>query len=199
MEKFFNIKCRYSGLVPNVVVLVATIRALKMHGGGPTVTAGAPLPQQYVSEVSYTVTTNNSSLKLHSLFFFGDHSTAGLKYWKSISSPLFRCYLTNLNRTGIWSSPVCLVSLFRTVSVSFYSAVFILNYTSLGSPRRPVLSCPGSFLPHCMFSMILILFDLIMSHLVSLCFFDSWNVLWSTIWFHALIIVFLACYMNICR
>jgi methylenetetrahydrofolate dehydrogenase (NADP+)/methenyltetrahydrofolate cyclohydrolase/formyltetrahydrofolate synthetase len=33
-EKFFNIKCRYSGLVPNVVVMVATVRALKMHGGG---------------------------------------------------------------------------------------------------------------------------------------------------------------------
>uniref|UniRef100_A0A2K6EGI0 C-1-tetrahydrofolate synthase, cytoplasmic n=1 Tax=Propithecus coquereli TaxID=379532 RepID=A0A2K6EGI0_PROCO len=38
MEKFFNIKCRYSGLRPHVVVLVATVRALKMHGGGPTVT-----------------------------------------------------------------------------------------------------------------------------------------------------------------
>uniref|UniRef100_A0A8C4MKQ8 formate--tetrahydrofolate ligase n=1 Tax=Equus asinus asinus TaxID=83772 RepID=A0A8C4MKQ8_EQUAS len=37
MEKFFNIKCRASGLVPNVVVLVATVRALKMHGGGPSV------------------------------------------------------------------------------------------------------------------------------------------------------------------
>ena len=37
MEKFFNIKCRYSGLQPNAVVLVATVRALKMHGGGPTV------------------------------------------------------------------------------------------------------------------------------------------------------------------
>lgn len=37
MEKFFNIKCRYSGLCPHVVVLVATVRALKMHGGGPTV------------------------------------------------------------------------------------------------------------------------------------------------------------------
>ncbi|CAO2586663.1 C-1-tetrahydrofolate synthase, cytoplasmic [Lemmus lemmus] len=36
MEKFFNIKCRYSGLQPHVVVLVATVRALKMHGGGPT-------------------------------------------------------------------------------------------------------------------------------------------------------------------
>uniref|UniRef100_A0A8C0XD70 formate--tetrahydrofolate ligase n=1 Tax=Castor canadensis TaxID=51338 RepID=A0A8C0XD70_CASCN len=34
MEKFFNIKCRASGLVPNAVVLVATVRALKMHGGG---------------------------------------------------------------------------------------------------------------------------------------------------------------------
>lgn len=53
MEKFFNIKCRYSGLVPNAVVLVATIRALKMHGGGPTVVAGVPLPKAYVDEVNY--------------------------------------------------------------------------------------------------------------------------------------------------
>ncbi len=37
MEKFFNIKCRTSGLKPDVVVLVATVRALKMHGGGPNV------------------------------------------------------------------------------------------------------------------------------------------------------------------
>ncbi|XP_075718961.1 monofunctional C1-tetrahydrofolate synthase, mitochondrial [Rhinoderma darwinii] len=50
MEKFFNIKCRASGLVPNVVVLVATIRALKMHGGGPNVTAGTPLAKEYTEE-----------------------------------------------------------------------------------------------------------------------------------------------------
>ncbi len=50
MEKFFNIKCRYSGLVPNVVVMVATIRALKMHGGGPKVTAGKPLDPAYTEE-----------------------------------------------------------------------------------------------------------------------------------------------------
>ncbi|XP_067471058.1 C-1-tetrahydrofolate synthase, cytoplasmic [Thunnus thynnus] len=50
MEKFFNIKCRYSGLRPHVVVLVATVRALKMHGGGPTVTAGMPLPKEYIEE-----------------------------------------------------------------------------------------------------------------------------------------------------
>ena len=50
MEKFFNIKCRYSGLIPNVVVLVATVRALKMHGGGPKVTPGAPLDEAYTKE-----------------------------------------------------------------------------------------------------------------------------------------------------
>uniref|UniRef100_A0A8C4MUA8 formate--tetrahydrofolate ligase n=1 Tax=Equus asinus asinus TaxID=83772 RepID=A0A8C4MUA8_EQUAS len=50
MEKFFNIKCRASGLVPNVVVLVATVRALKMHGGGPSVTAGIPLKREYTEE-----------------------------------------------------------------------------------------------------------------------------------------------------
>uniref|UniRef100_A0A6Q2Z6D2 formate--tetrahydrofolate ligase n=1 Tax=Esox lucius TaxID=8010 RepID=A0A6Q2Z6D2_ESOLU len=50
MEKFFNIKCRSSGLRPNVVVLVATVRALKMHGGGPNVSAGSPLPKEYINE-----------------------------------------------------------------------------------------------------------------------------------------------------
>jgi formate--tetrahydrofolate ligase len=49
-EKFWNVKCRLSGLVPNVSVLVTTIRALKMHGGGPKVTPGAPLPQEYTKE-----------------------------------------------------------------------------------------------------------------------------------------------------
>ena len=50
MEKFMDIKCRYSGLIPDVVVLVATIRALKMHGGGPKVVAGRPLDPAYTSE-----------------------------------------------------------------------------------------------------------------------------------------------------
>ena len=50
MEKFFDIKCRYSDLVPSVVVLVATVRALKMHGGGPMVTAGTPLDPVYSEE-----------------------------------------------------------------------------------------------------------------------------------------------------
>jgi formyltetrahydrofolate synthetase len=50
MEKFFDIKCRYSGLIPQVVVMVATVRALKMHGGGPKVVAGRPLASEYTEE-----------------------------------------------------------------------------------------------------------------------------------------------------
>ena len=50
MEKFFDVKCRASGLIPNVVVLVATVRALKMHGGGPKVVAGMPLHSDYTDE-----------------------------------------------------------------------------------------------------------------------------------------------------
>ncbi|KAI1301008.1 tetrahydrofolate synthase [Mortierella claussenii] len=50
MEKFFDIKCRVSNLVPNAVVLVATVKALKMHGGGPEVIPGKPLPEVYLNE-----------------------------------------------------------------------------------------------------------------------------------------------------
>ena len=49
-EKFWNVKCRLSGLKPHVSVLTTTIRALKMHGGGPRVVAGLPLPDAYTKE-----------------------------------------------------------------------------------------------------------------------------------------------------
>ncbi len=49
-EKFWNVKSRLSGLKPHVSVLVSTIRALKMHGGGPTVVPGRPLPEEYTKE-----------------------------------------------------------------------------------------------------------------------------------------------------
>ena len=49
-EKFWNVKSRYSGLKPHVSVLTTTIRALKMHGGGPKVVAGIPLPEEYTKE-----------------------------------------------------------------------------------------------------------------------------------------------------
>ncbi|XP_078086405.1 monofunctional C1-tetrahydrofolate synthase, mitochondrial [Mustelus asterias] len=63
MEKFFNIKCRTSGLQPGVVVLVATIRALKMHGGGPNVTAGKPLSKEYTEENLKLVANGCSNLQ----------------------------------------------------------------------------------------------------------------------------------------
>ena len=49
-EKFWNVKCRFSGLKPHVSVLTTTIRALKMHGGGPKVVAGLPLSDSYTKE-----------------------------------------------------------------------------------------------------------------------------------------------------
>lgn len=49
-EKFWNLKCRYSGLKPNAVVIVATIRALKCHGGAPIPVPGRPIPEEYKTE-----------------------------------------------------------------------------------------------------------------------------------------------------
>ena len=49
-EKFWNVKCRLSGLQPHVSVLTTTIRSLKMHGGGPKVVAGLALPEEYQRE-----------------------------------------------------------------------------------------------------------------------------------------------------
>ncbi|MBC8336382.1 MAG: formate--tetrahydrofolate ligase [Anaerolineales bacterium] len=65
MEKFFNIKCRYSGLIPNCVVLVATVRALKMHGGGPAVKAGAPLAPEYTEENLELLRAGMPNLQAH--------------------------------------------------------------------------------------------------------------------------------------
>ena len=65
MEKFMDIKCRYSGLVPHVVVLVATVRALKMHGGGPRVVAGKPLDSAYTDENLDLLRAGLGNLKHH--------------------------------------------------------------------------------------------------------------------------------------
>lgn len=65
MEKFFDIKCRSSNLVPSAVVLVATIRALKMHGGGPTVTPGTPLKKEYLEENLELLEKGLVNLKRH--------------------------------------------------------------------------------------------------------------------------------------
>jgi methylenetetrahydrofolate dehydrogenase (NADP+) / methenyltetrahydrofolate cyclohydrolase / formyltetrahydrofolate synthetase len=65
MEKFMDIKCRYSGLIPNCVVLVATVRALKMHGGGPRVVAGKPLDHAYTSENLPLLAQGCANLEAH--------------------------------------------------------------------------------------------------------------------------------------
>ncbi|MEC4676684.1 MAG: formate--tetrahydrofolate ligase [Nitrospirota bacterium] len=49
-EKFWNLKCRFSGLKPNAAVIVATIRALKCHGGAPIPVPGKPMPEEYLKE-----------------------------------------------------------------------------------------------------------------------------------------------------
>jgi methylenetetrahydrofolate dehydrogenase (NADP+)/methenyltetrahydrofolate cyclohydrolase/formyltetrahydrofolate synthetase len=64
-EKFWNVKCRYSGLKPHVSILTATIRALKMHGGGPKVVAGLPLPDAYTKEDLKTLEKGLANLVHH--------------------------------------------------------------------------------------------------------------------------------------
>jgi formyltetrahydrofolate synthetase len=65
MEKFFDIKCRVSGLTPDCVVLVATVRALKTHGGGPKVVAGRPLDAVYTEENLPLLQAGMRNLKAH--------------------------------------------------------------------------------------------------------------------------------------
>ncbi|KAF7338293.1 FTHFS-domain-containing protein [Mycena venus] len=65
MEKFCNIKCRVSGLTPDGVVIVATTRALKMHGGGPDVTPGKPLHETYTKEDLVTLKEGSKNLVKH--------------------------------------------------------------------------------------------------------------------------------------
>jgi methylenetetrahydrofolate dehydrogenase (NADP+) / methenyltetrahydrofolate cyclohydrolase / formyltetrahydrofolate synthetase len=64
-ERFFNIKCRSSGLIPDVVVIVATVRALKVHGGGPPIAPGAPLDKIYREENVEILRKGCVNLKKH--------------------------------------------------------------------------------------------------------------------------------------
>lgn len=64
-ERFINIKCRSSGLIPDVIVIVATVRALKVHGGGPEVKAGAALGPEYTQENCELLQKGCSNLGKH--------------------------------------------------------------------------------------------------------------------------------------
>jgi len=64
-EKFVDIKCRNSGMMPDAVVIVATVRALKMHGGGPKVTPGKPLSSAYTQENLELLRNGLANLRAH--------------------------------------------------------------------------------------------------------------------------------------
>ncbi len=64
-EKFWNLKCRFSGLKPNCAVIVATIRALKCHGGAPVPRPGLPMPKEYEGENVAWVETGCANLIKH--------------------------------------------------------------------------------------------------------------------------------------
>jgi len=64
-EKFWNLKCRFSGLTPNAAVIVCTVRALKMHGGGPKVVPGSPLSSAYTEKNTALVEKGVENLIAH--------------------------------------------------------------------------------------------------------------------------------------
>lgn len=85
MEKFFNIKCRYSGLIPQCAVIVATVRALKMHGGGPDVVAGKPLDLVYKESAPVLVREGCANLLHHirNIRKFGVHAVVAINRFSS--------------------------------------------------------------------------------------------------------------------
>lgn len=84
MEKFFNIKCRVSGLQPNVVVLVATVRALKMHGGGPNVRIENKTNKIRLA-VKITLEMHNGTIA--NMLFLPLHIPAVVFYQSPLNSP----------------------------------------------------------------------------------------------------------------
>uniref|UniRef100_A0A6Q2YUK0 formate--tetrahydrofolate ligase n=1 Tax=Esox lucius TaxID=8010 RepID=A0A6Q2YUK0_ESOLU len=81
MEKFFNIKCRSSGLRPNVVVLVATVRALKMHGGGPNVSH--PLSRLTIDDLVAGGCSTNLKKQIEIAHLFGVPVVVALNVFKT--------------------------------------------------------------------------------------------------------------------
>lgn len=64
-EKFWNLKCRFSGLKPDCSVIVTTVRAMKMHGGGPKVVPGKPLEKAYIEQNTALVEKGVENLIAH--------------------------------------------------------------------------------------------------------------------------------------
>ncbi|XP_078591799.1 C-1-tetrahydrofolate synthase, cytoplasmic-like isoform X2 [Branchiostoma floridae x Branchiostoma japonicum] len=109
MEKFFDIKCRYSGLVPHVVVLVATVRALKMHGGGPKVTAGAPLPREYKEENIGLVEAGCSNLRkqIENALHFGIPVVVAINGFATDTESEMQAVIKKAKEFGAFDAVIC--------------------------------------------------------------------------------------------
>ncbi|XP_066045083.1 C-1-tetrahydrofolate synthase, cytoplasmic isoform X2 [Chamaea fasciata] len=109
MEKFFNIKCRYSGLRPHVVVLVATVRALKMHGGGPAVTAGVPLPKEYTEENLQLVAKGCSNLnkQIQNARMFGVPVVVAVNAFKTDTKAELALVVQHAKEAGAFDAVEC--------------------------------------------------------------------------------------------
>ena len=109
MEKFCNIKCRVSGLTPDAVVIVATTRALKMHGGGPEVTPGKALHETYTKENLEILGEGCKNLIKHieNSKKFGLKVLVGINKFSYVCSPQFGAVVNAgfLARTLLQNSP----------------------------------------------------------------------------------------------
>ncbi|MFW6329351.1 MAG: formate--tetrahydrofolate ligase [Alkalispirochaetaceae bacterium] len=108
MEKFFDIKCRASGLMPHAVVIVATVRALKMHGGGPSVIPGRPLDPAYTEENLPLLEAGLENLKAHveNAAHFGVPVVVAINGFTSDSDREWRRVQTAALEAGALSAPV---------------------------------------------------------------------------------------------
>eukprot|EP00731_Ephydatia_muelleri_P024248 Em0016g519a len=109
MEKFFNIKCRYSGLLPSCAVLVATVRALKMHGGGPKVVAGQPLDSAYTKENIPLLEAGFVNLKKHieNMCQFGVPVVVALNTFSSDSAAELELLQSLSKSAGAMDAVIC--------------------------------------------------------------------------------------------
>ncbi|GMH67795.1 hypothetical protein TrRE_jg1040, partial [Triparma retinervis] len=108
-EKFCNIKCRASGLKPKVAVIVATIRALKMHGGGPPVKAGQPLQKEYVEENVELVSKGCDNLVRHieNMRKFGIQAVVAVNRFKTDTSAEIDAVVKVAEEAGAYKAVMC--------------------------------------------------------------------------------------------
>lgn len=109
MEKFMNIKCRASGLRPDCVVIVATVRALKMHGGGPPVVAGRPLDHAYLEEDVDLVSAGCVNLERHirNALSYGVRVVVALNRFASDSDAELAAVEARARAAGAHAAVVC--------------------------------------------------------------------------------------------